>query len=82
VATKDNLDLQCAAVWAGRAWIVRVLMKQFDRCIYHLVSEGRCIAADSAFSRWLGRPKTEVLGLTVFDYWPDVVAKSEVNLHQ
>lgn len=79
---KDILDPRRAVSWANDAWIIRALIDQFDQCVYLLDAEGRCRAVNAAFRRWLGRSETELLGQTVFDFWPPDLAQRETEQHQ
>jgi PAS domain S-box-containing protein len=74
---KKNPGPASAGDCTNPPWIVAALLEQFEDCVYLLDGEGRCFAANRAFCHWIGRAESEVRGRTVFDFWPDEVAKRE-----
>jgi PAS domain S-box-containing protein len=71
-----------AALWAGSAWLFRSLAENLHQCVYVLDRDGRCVAANSAFARWLERPAAEIVGRSVVDLWPTVVAEGDAIEHE
>ncbi len=67
---------------AGGVWAFRVLSENVADCVYLLDRECRCLAVNPAFSQWLERPDTEIVGQTVFDIWPRPLAVKEAAEHQ
>jgi PAS domain S-box-containing protein len=71
-----------ARVWANCAWLFRSLTENLEQCVYVLDQDGRCIAANDAFCRWLKRPQMEILGRPVVDFWPQPLSEREVAGHE
>jgi len=67
---------------AGGVWAFHALSETIVDCLYLLDSECRCLAVNRAFSQWLDRPDTEIVGRTVFDFWPRSLAVKEAAEHQ
>jgi two-component system, cell cycle sensor histidine kinase and response regulator CckA len=68
--------------WAGSAWLFHSLTENLDQCVYVLDGEGRCLAANDSFCRWLKRPRSEILGRSVADLWPHPTAEREAGEHE
>jgi PAS domain S-box-containing protein len=67
--------------WAGGAEAFRALVENIESCAYLLDSECRYLAVNRAFSLWLERPESEILGRSVFDLWPRPLAVKEAAEH-
>ncbi len=63
-------QLEFAELRSGGAAAFRALIENLDQCVYLFDGEGHCIAVNAAFCRWLDKPDSELLGHTVFDFWP------------
>ena len=71
-----------ARLWAESAWLFRGLTENLDQCVYVLDRDGRCLAANDGFCRWLKRPREEILGRPVADFWPHPAAEREAGEHE
>jgi PAS domain S-box-containing protein len=71
-----------ASAWNGGAMAFRALIDNLEQGVYLLDREGRCLAVNRAFRRWLDRPEGELLGRVFFDSWPDRLAQQEADEHQ
>lgn len=71
-----------ARAWGNCAWLFRTLAENVDQCVYVLDREGRCLAANDAFCRWVKRSRAEILGRPVADFWPQGEEERENAEHQ
>ena len=55
----------------------RALADRTDECVFLTDRQGRYVALNGAFVRWVGRPESEILGRTAFDLWPGPLAESD-----
>ena len=55
----------------------RALADRTDECVFLTDRQGRYVAVNGAFVRWVGRPESEILGRTAFDLWPGPLAESD-----
>ncbi len=68
--------------WTHSAGAFRALVENLEHCVYVLNSAGRFVAVNQPFCRWVGKPETEVLGLSIVDLWPRPWAEKEADEHQ
>lgn len=71
-----------ADAWGGGTKAFRALVDNLDQGVYLLDREGRCLAVNRAFRRWLDRPEGELLGRFLVGFWPDRLAQREAAEHQ
>jgi len=55
----------------------RALADRLDECVFLTDRQGRYVAVNGDFARWVGRPESEILGRTAFDLWPTSVAEGD-----
>ena len=55
----------------------RALADRLEECVFLTDRQGRYLAVNSGFARWVGRPESEILGRTAFDLWPGAVAEAD-----
>jgi PAS domain S-box-containing protein len=53
----------------------RALAAQQEDCVFVKDCDGRYVAVNPSFARWVGRPEAELVGRTVFDLWPRGLAE-------
>ncbi len=55
----------------------RALADRLEECVFLTDRQGRYLAVNGGFARWVGRPESEILGRTAFDLWPGAVAEAD-----
>jgi two-component system, cell cycle sensor histidine kinase and response regulator CckA len=55
----------------------RTLAETLEDCVFLTDHDGRYLAVNRHFTRWVGRPEAEILGRTAFHLWPGSFAESD-----
>ena len=57
----------------------RALADQVEECVFLTNQQGCYIAVNGGFTRWVGRPESEILGRTSYDLWPYLIAERDAH---
>ncbi len=60
----------------------RALADATDDCVFLTDRQGRYLAVNRGFARWVGLPEDEVLGRTGSDLWPSFFSETEAPGHR
>ena len=55
----------------------RALADGLDDCVFLADRNGCYLAVNRPFAAWLGRPESEIVGRTAFDFWPYALAQRD-----